>query len=248
MTVDLRTATAWFLASLLVLLPLQGWMMGSLQRLLVRLLGKPRRALTAYALLLFPGVALHELSHYLMARLLAVRATSVSLLPRLTRHGSLRLGYIQTESVDPMWASLIGLAPLLSGTAALWLLGTQVLHWDVLSEASVLAQGRAVLGAFRAIPEVPWWGAWLYLAAAISNTMMPSRADRAAWGWVLVLGTAVGAVTLVLGWGQAAARLLETPVRNLLVYLASAFTATAVIDLLLGTPLWVLEVMLRRRG
>jgi hypothetical protein len=239
---------AWFAASLLVLVPLQSWMTASLQRLLLRLLGSPRRALMAYALLLLPGVALHEASHWVVARLLGVRATSVSLLPKLTRTGSLRLGFVQTESVDPLRASLIGLAPLVSGTAALWLLGTYVLRWHELGQAVIHAQGDAFVAAMQAIVSVPWWGLWLYLAAAVSNTMMPSRADRAAWGWMLMLGLVVGAVVLVIGWGQAAAGLLESPLRNILGYLAAAFTATAAIDLLLGAPLWALEVMFRRRG
>lgn len=248
MRLDLRALAAWFAASLVALIPLQRWMNGSLQRLLLRLLRNPRRALVAYAILFLPGVTLHETSHWLAARLLGVHATSFSLLPRLTRGGSLRLGYVQTESVDPVRASLIGAAPLLSGTAILWMLGTFVVDWNTLGEAIMDGQSQALLQGLLAITTVPWWGLWLYLAAAISNTMLPSRSDRAAWGWVLLLGLVTGGAVLVIGWGETAAGLLEAPARTILGYLAAAFTATAAIDLLLGAPLWALEVMLRPRS
>jgi len=247
-SLDLPPLAAWFAASLAALIPLQSWMTGSLQRLLLRLLGNPRRAMTAYAVLFLPGVTLHEASHWLAARLLGVRATSFSLLPKLTRSRTLRLGYVQTESVDPVRASLIGAAPLLTGTAVLWILGTYVLQWNTLAQAIVDARSQALWEGLQAITAVPVWGLWLYLAAAISNTMLPSRSDRAAWGWVILLGFVIGGAVLVAGWGETAAGLLEAPARTILIYLAAAFTVTAVLDLLLGVPLWALEVILRRRG
>ena len=248
MILDLPALAAWFAASLVALIPLQRWMTGSLQRILLRLLRNPRWALTAYALVFLPGVTLHEASHWLAARLLGVRATSLSLLPRLTRGGNLRLGYVQTESVDPVRTSVIGAAPLLSGTAVLWVIGTYVLRWNTLGSAIVEAQGQAVIEGLQAIATVPWWGLWLYLAAAISNTMLPSRSDRAAWGWALLLAVGIGGAVLVIGWGETAASLLEASMRTILGYLAAAFTATAALDLLLGTPLWALDVMLRPRA
>jgi hypothetical protein len=246
-SLNLSALAAWFAASLVTLIPLQRWITGSLQRLLLRVLRHPRRALAAYAVLLLPGVTLHETSHWLAARLLGVRATSFSLLPRLTRSGYLQLGFVQTESVDPVRASLIGAAPLLSGTAALWFLGTHFLRWEALGQAIVDASGQALLDGLRAITAVPWWGLWLYLAIVISNTMLPSRSDRAAWGWVILLGLVIGGAVLLVGWGKAAASLLEAPVRAILGYLAVAFTATAALDLVLGGPLWALDVMLRPR-
>lgn len=247
MNLDLPALAVWFAASLAALIPLQSWTTGCLQRLLARLLRSPRRALMAYAFLLLPGVALHETSHWAAARLLGVRATSFSLLPRLTRNGTLRLGYVQTEWVDPLRASLIGAAPLLSGTAVLWILGTCVLGWDTLGRAIVDVRAQALLDGLAAITMVPGWCLWLYLAAVISNTMLPSRADRAAWGWVVVAGLLTGGGLLLFGWGAAAANLMEAPVRAILSYLAAAFTLTAALNLLLGFPLWALEVAFRRR-
>ncbi len=57
-----------------------------------------------------------------------------------------------------------------------------------------------------------------------------------------------GGSLLLFGWGDAAANLAQAPVRAILTYLAAAFTLTAVLDMLLGLPLWMLEVAVRRRA
>jgi hypothetical protein len=231
-----------------VLIPLQRWMTGSLQQLLVRLLRKPQRAMVAYALLFLPGVALHEASHWLAAWLLGVRATSFSLLPRFTRGGSLRLGYVQIEAVDPLRGALIGAAPLLTGSLALTGIGTSVLALDRLGLLIASLRLQDLPGALSATTGVPGWGAWVYLAVVVSNTMLPSRSDRSAWGWVVALLGLLTAAVLAVGWGEEAARLAAAPLGKLLAYLAWAFTLTAALDLLLGIPLWALDVISRRRA
>lgn len=248
MNPGLPTLGAWFAISLAALIPLQRWMTGSLQHLLLRILRTPQRALFAYAVLFLPGVALHEASHWVVARLLGVRATSFSLLPKLARNGTLRLGYVQIEAVDPVRAALIGAAPLVAGTLALSALGTTILGLDRLAAAAAGGRAQALAEAIAATTSVPWWGLWLYLAVIVSNTMLPSRSDRAAWGWVLLAVALLAAGVLMLGWGEAAARLMAAPAGVLLGYLASAFTLTAALDILLGFPLWALDVVLSRRS
>ena len=68
-----------------------------------------------FAVLFFPGVLLHETSHYVMARLLGVRAVSFSLIPRPQPDGKLQLGYVETDRTDLLRDALIGAAPLISG-------------------------------------------------------------------------------------------------------------------------------------
>ena len=63
-----------------------------------------------------PGVALHELSHALMARLLGVQTANLTMVPRRQADGHVRLGSVQVERVDVIRGSLIGLAPLLVGS------------------------------------------------------------------------------------------------------------------------------------
>ncbi|MCB0120554.1 MAG: hypothetical protein KDD72_16075, partial [Anaerolineales bacterium] len=96
-----------------------------LQRLLHReiqiviLLITRNRQLTIglFSVLFFPGVFLHELSHFLMAKILGVRTRGFSLIPQAMSDGRLQMGYVEVERTDIVRDSLIGLAPLIAGTA-----------------------------------------------------------------------------------------------------------------------------------
>ena len=89
-----------------------------LQALGLLLTGRREEMLIVYAVLLFPGVALHEISHALMARLLGVRVRKMSLLP--AREGDrIRLGFVEMDRMDVVRSSIVGAAPLLIGTLAL---------------------------------------------------------------------------------------------------------------------------------
>ncbi|MCB0028590.1 MAG: hypothetical protein KDE28_11820, partial [Anaerolineales bacterium] len=79
---EVVTALVWLLVSLPVLLLLQRWIHRHLQGVALLLTGKVQLAVVVYALVLFPGVLLHELSHWLMATILFVRTGKVSLFPQ----------------------------------------------------------------------------------------------------------------------------------------------------------------------
>ena len=85
----------WVLVSIPVLLLLQRWIHAHLHGLSLLLTGKPERAVYIYALVLFPGVLLHELSHWLAATLLGVRAGRFSVMPRHRPDGTIQLGYVE---------------------------------------------------------------------------------------------------------------------------------------------------------
>ena len=104
----------WVAIALLILVLMQRWIHTHLHGLSLLLTGKPDRALYLYALILFPGVLLHELSHWVTARLLGVRTGSFSILPKRQPGGSIQLGYVEyykSKTLDPVRESLIGGAP-----------------------------------------------------------------------------------------------------------------------------------------
>lgn len=90
-----------------------------LQRLLSLLLHNltHNKKLTVYliALLFLPGTVIHEVSHFVMAKLLFVRAGKISITPVLDGQ-TVKLGTVEIGKTDPVRRILIGLAPMLLGT------------------------------------------------------------------------------------------------------------------------------------
>lgn len=70
------------------------------------------------ALLFLPGTFLHELSHFLMAKILFVKVVSFNIFPKKVEN-EFRLGSVTTVKTDLVRGTLIGLAPFLVGAGIL---------------------------------------------------------------------------------------------------------------------------------
>ncbi|MDX1663216.1 MAG: hypothetical protein R3272_05435 [Candidatus Promineifilaceae bacterium] len=243
------TALLWVALALPLLLLLQRWINRHLQGVTYLLTGRPGWAVIAYAIILFPGVLLHELSHWLAARLLGVRTGRLSLLPSLERDGTIRLGYVEYyrhRSLDPVRESLIGAAPLLTGTVAILLIGLYVFNVSALILALESRQVEGLMDVLATFTEVPDLLLWIYLIFAISNAMMPSPSDRRAWpAFLLLLASAAGALYL-LGLGDVLLPGLVGPAAVVFGYLGLAFTIAIGVDILFLLLLAVLEALLSR--
>lgn len=66
------------------------------------------------ALIFLPGTLLHELSHFLAAEGLGVRAGGFTILPKDEGHG-IKMGSVRVEKTDPIRSFFIGIAPLITG-------------------------------------------------------------------------------------------------------------------------------------
>ena len=215
------------------------------------LTNSPSAAIYAYALVLLPGVFLHELSHYLTARLLLVRTGRFSLIPAVLPDGTLRLGFVEFyrgRIPMPIRESVIGAAPFIYGTVAVWAIGRFVLNVPVL-----LAEPSAdtLLTNLRVVASTPDFYFWLYLLFAISNSMLPSPSDRQAWPFLLVtIGTVVGGIYF-FGMGGAVMQEAAEPLARLFGYLGIAFTLTILVNGVVIVLLLFLEGLfgkiLRRR-
>src|SRR5512143_2962472 len=125
----------WFLGTLILLVLVQRWVHRHLHGVAYLITRQPDMALMLYSLPLLPGVALHELSHALMAALLGVKTANLTLIPRRQPDGHVRLGSVQVERVDVIRSSLIGLAPLLAGSAAILLIIRFAFDVNILGDA-----------------------------------------------------------------------------------------------------------------
>jgi hypothetical protein len=193
-----------------------------------------------YALPLLPGVALHEIAHALMASLLGVKSANLSIIPTRQPDGHVRLGSVQVERVDAVRASLIGLAPLLFGSAAVLLISVMQFGVSSLGDAVRSDNVGAVIASLGNVLSAPdaWVG--LYFLFAIANAMVPSPADRETWPPVILFGVVILVTALLFGWNSAVEG-VGAVIGDMLRWLAAAFTITLMVDLPFVGLIWLTE-------
>ncbi|MFM8320472.1 MAG: hypothetical protein ACKOC5_06110 [Chloroflexota bacterium] len=203
-------------------------------------------AIILFSLLFFPGVLLHEVSHFLAARLLRVRTGRFSVFPQPLPGGRLQLGYVETAAADPLRDTLIGAAPLISGGLFVGYSGLYGL--GLLSAWNTLQAGgsSALTGGLTGMLAQPDFWLWFYLTLVVSSTMMPSASDRRGWLPVgLVLG-ALLAVSLFAGAGPWLAETLAPLLNRFLSAAATVMGISALVHLLLLPPVWLARRLLSR--
>lgn len=203
-------------------------------------------SLALFSLLFFPGVLLHEVSHYLMARLLGVRTGRFSLIPRPLENGRLQLGYVETAKADILRDALIGVAPLLSGGLFVAYAGIVHMGLPEVWENAIAGSGQTLPEAMRMLFDRSDFWLWFYLIVAVSSTMMPSRSDRRAWlpvilaaGFLLILG-------LLAGAGPWLVQNLAMPLNEALRAIAMVLAISLVVHLVLVLPFILLVKILER--
>ena len=242
----LWTPLVALVGTLLPLLWVKRWITRLFQELSIRWVGDADVVLVLYFVMVLPGVLIHELSHWLAARLLGVRVTGFSLGPkRIGRGRRVSLGYIRVKKVDPLRASLIGLAPLLTGSAAILLIGYLVLGVGDLAATTSGQGAEGILAGLREIARVPDFWIWLYLIFAISNAMLPSYSDMAAVRPVLIFLGIAAAILLVVAGVPSIPVEVARAVNDVAGYLASSFAVTLVVDLLFVLVMGLLLLITR---
>lgn len=230
----------WFLITLIGLVVVQRWIHQHLHGVALLLTGHADMAIVLYALPLLPGVTLHEVSHALMATLLRVRSMGLTIIPRRQPDGHVRLGSVQVEQVDVIRLSLIGLAPLLFGSAAVLLIIRYAFGVSGLGDAIRTHDPSTMFAALSGALRVPDAWLWLYLLFAISNAMMPSESDRSTWPPVIALIVIVLVLVVVTGLGSILSS-IGPVIDDGLAWLAAAFTITLIVDLPFVFLIWLFE-------
>jgi len=236
------TPYLWFFGAFLLLVAVQKWIHKHLHGIAFLLTGHEDMALLLYALPLLPGVALHEISHALMATLLRVKSANLTIVPRRQPDGHVRLGSVQVERVDPIRSSLIGLAPLIAGSVIVLLICQFAFGVTSLSEAVRADNIAGVLASLGGMLRASDAWVWLYLVFAIANAMVPSPADRETWPSVILFSALILITALVLGYNSAVADigvLIGQGVR----WLAAAFTITLIVDVPFVIFIWLTEIV-----
>lgn len=221
-----------FLGTFVLLLLAKRWITLRLQELSMRWVGDPDIALILYFVVVLPGVVVHELSHWLTAKALGVRVTGFSIGPvRKGKSRKVSLGSIRVGQVDPIRASLIGVAPLVGGTLVILLIGYLALDID---ELRWLLEGwgsQALLEGLQQLMQVADFWLWLYLIFSISNAMLPSPSDMDPVRPVLIFLGVTAAVVLIVVGAPTVPAAAVAGVNRLAGYLATAFGLTLAVDL-----------------
>ncbi|MDX1418227.1 MAG: hypothetical protein R3293_28765 [Candidatus Promineifilaceae bacterium] len=202
-----------------------------------------------YAVILFPGVLIHELSHWITAKLLGVRTGSFSIIPRQNADGTIQLGYVEYyrgKTLDPIRESLIGGAPLIVGTTIILLIGFNV--FDVSGLAGAVQSGDldTLSFALASLYQTDFILFWVYLIFAISNAMLPSKSDRRAWPAFVVAMILLAGIVYLLDLQQEVAAGLAQPVVRVFGYLGIAFSIAIGADLFFMLVVTLVETIAGR--
>jgi hypothetical protein len=243
---NLLLAWLWLFVTLPPLLLLERWVHRHMQGIGLLITRDPDLATLLYSLIFFPGVALHESSHWLMAKLLGVQTGRFSLWPRRQPDGTLRLGFVETVKIDFLREALIGIAPLAAGSLVVVLIGYSRLGVGPLGAAIASGDVAAIAETFVASLQTADALVWLYLVFVVSNSMMPSASDRRAWMPLAILLVLVGIGLYYVGAVPVVMLSVGEPVAAGVRAIASAFTITIGANLLIIPIIWFVEKLLVR--
>ena len=240
------TGLLWFLFLLAPLILLQRLLHREIQAVFLILTRDPRLTMAFFSMIFLPGVFLHELSHFLMAKILFIRTGKFSIFPQALPDGRLQLGYVETSRSDVVRDSLVGAAPLIVGTLFVAYVAVYHLQLRVLWEVFRNGQLDLFWMGVRALPNAKDFYLWFYLAFAVSSTMMPSESDRHAWLELLISIGVLFAITLLFGAGPWMLSNVAPRVSNLLSSVAVIFGLSAFVHAVLVLPTALVHKLLAR--
>jgi hypothetical protein len=236
----------WLLLLLVPFIFLQRSLQRELQAIFLLLTRRADVSMVLFSITFFPGILLHEVSHYLMARVLGVRTGRLSLIPRPLEKGRLQLGFVETQSTDWLRDALIGSAPLFSGGLLVAYAGISRLGLPTLWQAYNSGSYDVLREAIQVISSQADFWIWLYLTLVVSSTMLPSGSDRRAWYPLGLILAILLVVSLIFGAGPWLAQHLAKPLNRILLAIDIVFAISAMVHLVLLPPFWIIRRCLSR--
>jgi hypothetical protein len=236
----------WLLLCMLPFFFIQTRLHRELKLLFFVILRRDTSADLLFYILFFPGILVHETSHWLMAKILRVPTGRFSLIPKHLPNGKLRLGYVETQRTDWLRDSLIGAAPLVAGALITGWLAATIWHpqgvVDLLWNGDMESFWNTVEGIYLGND---FW-IWFYLIFTISSMMLPSESDRSSWLPVILIFVGILILLIVAGAGGWMESNLIPFVSPFILDLVMVFSVSLVMHILLLLPVWGLRAILVR--
>ena len=146
---------------------------------------------------------MHELSLWLAAGVLNVRAERSIQFPEQQEIGELRLNFIRlADDASRAKRLIIRLCPVAAGMAALWAIAAHIFQWEELLGMATAGSIDGVVEALSSLMRTADVWLWFYLAFVIANTMIPTlsgRSDRREKALVFVAAPLLALVSWRLG-------------------------------------------------
>ncbi|MCY3866555.1 MAG: hypothetical protein OXG68_14050 [Chloroflexi bacterium] len=201
-----------------------------------------------YYILFLPGILLHELSLWLAAGILNVRAERAIAFPAEQEIGELQLNFIRiSPQSGAIRYSLAKLAPILAGLVCLWMIAARIFSWQ--DAAAIAASGSIdalALALSRVTKTADFW-LWFYLAFTVANTMFPALPWKLSAVQKTALAATTGALTMVawvIGGGLEAS--ITQGIESLAGSLALVMLQMMLINAAAALVLGALETMIER--
>jgi len=201
-----------------------------------------------YYILFLPGILLHEVTLWLAASILNLRAERAIGFPEQQEIGELRLNFIRVSpGSGPIRHTLTKLAPIGSGLACLWLIASQIFNWQ--DAAAIAASGSIddlAEAIYRLTRTADFW-LWFYLAFTVANTMFPALGKKVSARQKSALAIVIGALISVVWWfGGEVEVLIAQGMESLAISLALVLLQIIFINIAVVLILGALEAAIER--
>ena len=236
----------WFVLMLVPLVLLQRLLHREIQAVFLILTRNAQLTMGIFSFVFLPGVFLHELSHFLMAKILRVPTGRFSIFPQPLPDGRLQLGYVETAKADIVRDSLIGAAPLIVGTIFVAYVSVYQLDMRILWDTLRNGQFNLFWMGINALPRTKDFVLWFYLTFAVSSTMMPSESDRHAWLELVVSVGVLFAIALLVGAGPWMLDNVAPLLSGFLASVAVIFGLSSLVHVILILPTALVHKLLAR--
>jgi len=237
---------AWLSLLLLGLAILQRRVHFEFQAIFLLLTKRIDLSILLFSIVFLPGVLLHEISHYLTAKLLRVPTGRFSVLPRPLPEGKLQLGYVETYKTDVFRDALIGFAPLVTGMTVIALISYFQFEIIPSTDTIKIASMNIIMDTFfRVYSQSDFW-LWFYFIFVISSTMYPSASDRRSWLSMFVLLFVILLFFILLGAGPWMIDVLIPGFNEILLGLSIILGISALIHVVFLIPSWLIRLIITR--